>query len=123
MSLDLDLMEDGESVFTVNLTYNYSRMWAKALGAESREFDPPRSFFADLKPENPVRMVEIEGMTGAESEAVLWPAIEAMEADMAGFRELNPPNGWGDADLLLGHLRRCVVAAAAHPEAVWEAWR
>lgn len=122
MSLDLDLTDAGEEVFEVNLTYNYSRMWALAIGAEGRDWDPPRSFFGGETARR-CRLVEIEEMTGRASEDVLRPAIESMKADMEKFRKLNPSNGWGNADLLLGHLRRCLSAAVEHPDGVWAAWR
>jgi len=117
MSLTLFLDE-----YSINLTYNYSAMWALALGQAGKQHDPPRSFF---EPEPParVRLIEIEGLTGRQSLEILHPAVEAMIADMPAYRALNPENGWGDADSLLLRLQECIAAAQSYPDLVWEASR
>ncbi len=122
MSVSLYLEENGEHVFETNFTYNYSGMWALAIGQAGKEHDPPKSFLYP-KPKDAVKMIEIEGMTGKESMKILHHAIEAMVIDMNTYRALNPSNGWGNADLFLERLKQCVVAAGEHPEAVWSAFR
>lgn len=122
MSLDLKLYVEGDDVFEVNLTYNYSQMWALAMGKVGKDHDPPRSFI-EAAPVDYVRLVEIEGMTGRESWGTLINGINAMVIDMEAYRALNPENGWGNADLLFQRLQECLKAAAEHPDAVWEAYR
>jgi hypothetical protein len=120
MSMDLHLNEDGECLFEANFTYNYSGMWALAVGKPSH--DPPRTFIEDA-PIGATKMIEIEGMTGRESLEILHPAVEAMVSDMPAFERLNPANGWGTAELLLQRLQECIKAADTCPDAIWSAYR
>lgn len=118
MSLDLWL----EETFEVNLTYNYSQMWAKAMGDQELAHDPPVSFIKPT-PDKCFRLVEVDDLTGRESIPIFDKAIDAMEADMPSYRALNPANGWGNADLLLKRLKECRQAAKEHPDTRWSAHR
>ena len=122
MSLDLHLSDEDECVHETNLTYNYSGMWALAIGQAGKEHDPPASFI-NKAPADYVKMVEIEGKTGRESLEILHPAVGAMISDMPAYEAMNPANGWGTAKLLLERLQACIKAADTWPDAVWSAYR
>ncbi len=110
MSLDLDIGE-----FEINLTYNYGPMWHKAMD----EIDRPSAWETCMGG----KMLPLEGLTGAQSRPILERIITAMEADMPGFRSLNPENGWGNADLFLERLVQMLTAAIVHSTEVWRAFR
>lgn len=122
MSLDLQLVEADECLFEINLTYNYSGMWALAMGHPGKEHDPPKSFL-HTAPEDRVKMVEIEGLTGQVSQAILHRGLTAMLSNIIPYRALNPSNGWGSADMLFDGLQLCLKAAQENPDAVWGARR
>lgn len=111
MSLDLYLREEtckhcereGDEFGSWNYTYNVGPMWRLVFPGEG--------------------LVEIDGMTGAESLAKLDKAISAMEMDPATFAALNPENGWGSFETFLPWLKQLRSAAAENPTAVWSAWR
>ncbi len=92
-----------EGSFEVNFTYNYGPMWHKATG---------RNQTADL-----------DGLTGTQSLPILDAAIAAVESDSAGFRALNPSNGWGNSVWFHEKLLACREAARSNPDHVWGAWR
>lgn len=75
-------------------TSNVSPMWRDALaGRPLREFhDAPCS----------------------EAAGPLADAVQRMEADPGKYREMNPPNGWGDYEGALRYLRRLAEACAKH---------
>lgn len=125
MSLELVLYGDegeDDEIFRVNLTYNYSQMWALAMGKKGLDHDPPKSYI-EAAPEGAVKLVQIEGMTGAESMTLLHKGIEAILSDLPAYRVLNPANGWGNADLFFQHLKNMLQAADENPEAKWDAYR
>lgn len=47
----------------------------------------------------------LDGMDGPEGAAFLDRIIKELEADPERFREMNPPNGWGDFDSFVSVLR------------------
>jgi len=47
----------------------------------------------------------LDGLSGAEGSALLGKIITGLESDPERFRAMNPENGWGDYDSLLGVLR------------------
>lgn len=65
----------------------------------------------------------LEGKTAAEIKPVLKAAIAAMEADPEKFKELNPPNGWGDYEGLLKVLRRLHDDCDRASTSVLELWK
>lgn len=60
-----------------NATYNLAPMFTKALGCSIRD---------------------LEGRKCSEIAPILQAGIEAMLADWAAYEELNPWNGWGNAE-------------------------
>lgn len=104
MSYDIYLEIDtgGESPATVyevgNYTSNVSGMWTQAL--------------------NDRALYEFDGMAATEAVPLLDAGIAAMEADPAGFRELNPANGWGRYEGALDYLRRLRAGCVEHPKTV-----
>lgn len=102
MSYDFALEIDtgGQMPATVadcgNCTYNVAPMFYKALGEGG-----------------------INKLHGEEAWKVipkLEHAIEHMEAHAADYRELNPPNGWGNYDGALEYLRGILKACKEHPK-------
>ncbi|MFD9950823.1 hypothetical protein ACFWYW_58985 [Nonomuraea sp. NPDC059023] len=79
-----------------NYTANVSVMWRTALGGTSlRAFD---------------------GANAGESAPALAAAVKAMEGDPECYREMNPPNGWGNYEGALDYLRALAEACATHPK-------
>lgn len=91
--------------FSVNFTYNYAPMWHLAT-CNTRK-----------------RTVDIEGMTGAESEPLLQSALDNVEGNIVEFRKLAPSNGWGTVTGFVESLRMCIQAAKDDPDQVWDASR
>lgn len=62
----------------------------------------------------------LDGMSGPEGAAYLHTIIKGLEADPDRFREMNPPNGWGNYD---GLLEKLIEMRNAVPEwpTVWSA--
>lgn len=83
-----------------NYTSNVSGMWRKALGGVS---------LGDLLDPDPVAETLVDPLNKAIAEMMESPAI---------FREMNPPNGWGDYDSLLKVLRDMRDAVPEWPT-VW----
>jgi hypothetical protein len=79
-----------------NYTSNCAPMWRKA-GADLAEF---------------------HGKLAGECVPLLAAAIAAMEADPDAYRELNPPNGWGDYDSLLRALKKLLKGFEGNPHMV-----
>lgn len=60
----------------------------------------------------------LDGASGADGGAYLADIIKGLEAEPERFRAMNPGNGWGDYDGLLGVLRE--MRDAVPPEScVW----
>lgn len=79
-----------------NYTSNVAPMWAHAL--------------------NGVRLRDFHHAPCSEAAGPLAEAVKRMEADPATYREMNPPNGWGDYEGALHYLRRLAEACATHPK-------
>lgn len=62
----------------------------------------------------------LDGMTGPEGAAYLDVIVRGLEADPARFRQMNPPNGWGNYDDLLELLRKMRGAVPEWPT-TWSA--
>lgn len=98
MSYDVYLTIDTGSpepvtVWDRNHTSNTARMWREA-GCDLAEFD---------------------GKPATELAASLGSAISVMQAEPARFREMDPPNGWGDYVSCLEFLRAILDACGEHP--------
>lgn len=113
MSLDIRLIANvcptckrGEVVYESNITHNLGAM-AKAAGIYDVLWRPEENWIkraADMIP-------------------ALEAGIEAMVADPARFRALNPPNGWGKYEGLLDLAVGVLCVAREWPEARVEASR
>lgn len=107
MSLDLWLTVDtgGTEPATIdgfewNYTHNVNPMWRRLFDDQSLgQF--------------------LEGKKVWQTEDALRRAVIQMALHMDTFRELNPPNGWGDADTAFEALLRVLEAAVKHPNASW----
>jgi len=105
---------DDYEVGEFNFTYNYGAMWKKALEGIPK----PHAW------ETRYKTVHLDGLFAEESAEFLQAIIEVIEADLPGFAELNPTNGWGNSELFLQRLQRCLHAAKNAPrEAYWTASR
>lgn len=100
MSYDVYLQIDtgaGEPVtafYVGNYTSNVGPMWCEALdGKLLREYD---------------------GAPCSEAAGPLAEAVKRMEADPEKYREMEPPNGWGDYEGALKYLRTLAEACAEH---------
>lgn len=115
MSWDAVLSYGDEMGRDWNYTHNTSRMIYRSLEASRYPLptDPDR-------PDQPLTWWKhLDGMTAEDSvpflEAIIGPLMEAP----ALFREMNPENGWGDYDSLLGVLAEMRLAAKNCPAATW----
>lgn len=61
----------------------------------------------------------LNGATGEAGRDYLSQIIKGLEADPARFRAMNPPNGWGDYDGLLGVLRDMRDRVTEEPS-IWQ---
>jgi hypothetical protein len=119
MSWDATLTDDrGHIEGDWNYTHNCNGMIATALEAAGEPAVPECS--GPLGPAiGPAWWDRLNGLPGPDGAALLNTIIHQLEADPARYRAMNPENGWGDYDSLLGllvEMRDCV------PEwpTVWE---
>ena len=105
MSLDLYLESDvcphcgrgdGE-LFWQNYTHNVTPMWSKAGVYDA--------------------LYMSHGHKAEEYIEALERGVADMEANLAEYEKLNPPNGWGSAVTALPWLRRVLDAFKANPGA------
>ena len=82
-----------------NYTYNVSQMFRLA-------------FFGDTG------INQLHGMTGKVAAPLINKAMTYMREHMDEMRELNPDNGWGNADGALEFLAKIHERALEHPKAV-----
>ena len=81
------------SIFEANITYNLSDMYYKCLDKES-----------GLK--------IFDGMNCKEALPILQKAIEDLIDNKKEYKKLNPENGWGSYEYLLGtflDMRKCCI--------------
>ena len=102
MSYDvgLEINTGGEYPASVGGDHNYTYNVAKMFGA---------AFACDKG------LCVIHNLTGAEGRLWLVGAIDYMEAHMDKMRDMNPPNGWGDAEGALEFLRKILADCTDHP--------
>lgn len=101
-----------------NHTHNTNGMIAAAYEAVTRE--ATEQCGGPLGPViGPAWWKRLHGASGEDGEAYLSAIISGLEADPERFRAMNPPNGWGDHDGLLGVLREMRDAAEEGTEYVW----
>src|SRR5215510_13036902 len=92
-----------------NYTHNTSRM-----------IDRVRGFAFPGSLDDPWWRV-LDGMSGEEGAVYLDTIIGGLMEAPALFRSMNPPNGWGDYDSLLGVLNEMRELSCAQPTARWGA--
>ena len=94
MSWDINIKAKREIIiFEANITYNLSDMYYKCLDKES-----------GLK--------IFDGMNCKEALPVLQKAIEDLIDNKEEYEKLNPENGWGSYEHLLGtflDMRKCCI--------------
>lgn len=114
MSWDADLIDDrGHIEGEWNYTHNTNRMIAAAL-ADLGDDAPEDHFLV-----GPCWWDALNGMSGADGAAYLHRIITALSADPDKYQAMNPENGWGSYDGLLGVLREMRDAVPEWP-CVWE---
>ena len=99
-----DRGEAGWWNYTRNVTPMIAAAWEQATG----------------KPIEQNWWAMLNGMDGPAGREHIATVVKALEADPEKFRAMNPPNGWGDYDSLLGVLRQMRDAAE---DGVTYAWR
>jgi hypothetical protein len=105
MSWDADLYDDrGHHEGEWNYTHNTNGMIAAAFEAASGETTPQCG--------GPLAILigaawwkRLDGVSGKDGAAYLASIVTGLEADPERYRAMNPENGWGDYDGLLGVLR------------------
>lgn len=130
MSWDAYLTDDrGHSEGEWNVTHNLNGMIEKALAAEGVDLDATGTpFWAAIcaKAGTTSAMGShawwdlLDGLPGTEGAALLDRIIRGLEADPAGYRAMNPENGWGSYDSLLEVLRSMRAAVPEWPT-TWSA--
>ena len=96
VSVRVDTGDGPRVVWEGHLTYNLSPMM-RAGGLVLRELD---------------------GLASLEALPVVSECVVAMMQSPGRFRELDPPNGWGNYDGLLGMLAEFDMALMAFPDAI-----
>ena len=101
MSLDVTLMENGEEVYSANITHNLNEM-AKVAGIYSELWRPEdvcAIFAKDI-------VVEIAN------------GLKKMVENPAVYEKYNAPNGWGTYNNFLPWVAKYLRACRDHPNAV-----
>jgi hypothetical protein len=101
MSWDISLLCNccGHQIVDENYTHNTSKMIYTVLREKGYELGDNESWWARLN-----------GMSGPEGAAFLHLIIKGLEADPVRFRAMNPDNGWGDYDRLVGILSKMMLS-------------
>jgi hypothetical protein len=100
MSLDVTLTDDGEVVFTANMTHNLNKM-AECAGV----------YFPVWRPE------EVDILKASQLIAPISTGLEQLHARPEEMKALNPPNGWGTYDFLVQFLSNYLSACKQWPDA------
>lgn len=121
MSLDIDLIVDGEVVFSRNITHNLNRM-AEEAGIYEALWRPHR-----LKPDYNIQDDEHKAESEFESKSVTY-AKDIIEIVRKGLHELierptyyeqfNSSNGWGTYKHFLPFVAIYLEALKQYPNAV-----
>jgi len=124
MSWDAELTVDrtGESIGEWNSTHNTNRMIAWALDDIDRAWTFPLTVEPTPRRKRPPWWWALDDLNGAEGARLLSGVIGDMEANIEVFREMNPDNGWGDADSLVSVLRSMLAACLTEEPTTWNLW-
>lgn len=115
MSADwwLEGLPDGEEA-EWNLTYNLNRMLFAAGWHWGDDPQPPQTSF----PNSTVWPSAIlQGMRAGDVHEKLAGVVVALRNDPQGFREFNPPNGWGSYEDCLEQMQSFLAAVERWPDA------
>ncbi len=104
--------EDVQPDVSMNYTYNVSSMFAKAIPTKRMEKDRRSGEMVTVR-----GIRALDGMVGEIASHPLKAAIEAMEADPAEYKKLNPENGWGNYDGALKVLKTIAGWCEIYPKA------
>lgn len=126
MSWDAYLTDDrGHCEGEWNYTHNCNRMIEEAISALGRSDDldgtpePWWSTFTDTMGRGAWWHL-LDGMSGLAGGAFLKSVHDELLRHPAKYQAMNPPNGWGDYDSLLGVLREMFTAVPEWP-CTWSA--
>lgn len=118
MSWDATLHDDrGHCGGDWNYTHNTSPMIYEVLSRMGKSRLPAAAKQVGTDARWYERLSGLDGKAGAE---YLASIIVGLEADPDHFREMNPPNGWGDYDDLIRVLREMRDAVPDWPT-TWSA--
>jgi hypothetical protein len=107
---------DGPVIADWNFTHNCNAMAAKVLSTTGTELE--RAWWDGERP-GTCWWDLLRDKTGATSLPLLSLLVGGLSEAPAMFREMNPPNGWGDYDSFLATLIEMRDRAAARPDAYW----
>jgi hypothetical protein len=108
----------GDALNSWNYTHNTNGMIASAYEAVSGEATPECG--GSLGPViGAAWWGRLSGADGPAGAAYLGQIIKGLEADPGRFRAMNPENGWGDYEGLLGVLREMRDAVPADRATLW----
>lgn len=89
-----------------NYTSNVSPMWRTAFAAAGE----------------PISLSDTEGRTAGDVLPLLRRAVQHMAGHPDMYREMDPPNGWGNYAGALAYLRTVERQCALHPKAIVQWW-
>lgn len=116
-----------------NYTSNVSGIWAKCLTAVKSGYedwcgDDRRALMAtrpdiawEVDPET-LRLADLRGKRMGDISTVLHRAVDWGVEHIDELREMNPENGWGDAEGAITYLWDIARFCDQHPSATFEIW-
>lgn len=116
MSWNATLIDDrGHEEHRVNYTHNTNGMIGEAL--KSAGMDQPETENGFWSVVGPQWWKQLDEMPGADSVKYLGTIIDQFEKSPDKYRAMNPDNGWGSYDQLLGILKDMRNAVPEWPTA------
>mgnify|MGYP007108818066 CR=1 FL=1 len=94
-----------------NYTYNVNKMWYAA----APDWPPGK--------DGHTRMVQVDGMTGAESLPLLEAAWKELSLNSGKYQPMEPVNGWGSYKGFVKWVCQLREAALVHPDWIWSGCR
>lgn len=98
LTIDTGGKEPREVVDCGNYTYNVAPMFAKALGGNG--------------------LRDLHGEAAWKVIPKLEVAVSQMQEHANDYRQLNPPNGWGDYDGALAWLQGILASCKENPKCI-----
>jgi hypothetical protein len=119
MSWDADLTDpDGYEVMNVNYTHNTNEMISEALRLEEGEPAPPCGGSLGFAI-GPAWWDRLNGLNGVDGSEYLATIARGLRTQPERFRRMNPDNGWGSYDQLLGLIDEMATTSRNCPDAIW----